>query len=303
MWPNEDFYVMDPDYRGFRVSNSLKVSDLSGISHCDTWTSRPGTENSLSSRSSEFQAALKEFSTMNLSKMEAQEKETKNCADETVEKLVQRRPSLSELAPADLAMGVSTPAHRGRRKSLPSLGLVAVDIQYSIPPSKKNSRSYGCDENSGCDTGESELYRINEIFKTESNPVHSKRKVTKSLDSLRVGGSSNVLPRRRFSVGAQGIKAPNSNIAFSTKQRRASCSTCNEKDSTKWRVSIHQRSLNIDDDCDSYLYNPFLHRNLRNRRTSLPNINSNFAGQTGRSTILPKVGQRNSLVAKKLDEL
>ena len=301
MWPNEDFYVMDPDYRGFRASYPLKVSDLSGMSH-DTRTSRPETENSLSSRSSEFQAALKEFSTMNLSKMEAREKETKNCADETVEKVVQRRPSLSELAPADLAMGVSTPAHRGRRKSLPSLGLVAVDIQYSIPPSKKNSRSYGCRENLGCDTGESELYRINEIFKTESNPVHSKRKVTKSLDSLRVGGSSNVLLRRRFSVGAQGIKVPNSNIAFSTKQRRASCSTCNEKDSTKWRVSIHQRSLNIDDDCDSYLYNPFLHRNLRNRRTSLLNINSNFAGQTGRSTILPKVGQRNSLVAKKLDE-
>ena len=293
---------MDPDYRGFRASNPLKVSDLSGISH-DRRTSRPGTENSLSSRSSEFLAALEEFSSMKISKMEAQEKETKNCADETVEKLVQRRPSLSELAPVDLAMGVPTPAHRGRRKSLPSLGLVAVDIQYSIP-SKKNSRSlYGCHENLGCDTAESKLYRINKIFKTESNPVHSKRKVTKSLDSLRVGGSSNVLPRGRFSVGAQGIKAPNSNIAFSTKQRRASCSTCNEKDSTKWRVSIHQRSLNIDADCDSYLYNPLLHRNLRNRRTSLPNINSNFAGQTGRSTILPKVGQRNSLVAKKLDEL
>ena len=294
---------MDPDYRGFRASNPLKVSDLSGISH-DRRTSRPGTENSLSSRSSEFLAALEEFSTMKISKMEAQEKETKNCAeDETVEKLVQRRPSLSELAPVDLAMGVSTPAHRGRRKSLPSLGLVAVDIQYSIP-SKKNSRSYGCPENLGCDTAESKLYRINEIFKTESNPVHSKRKVTKSLYPLCVGGSSNVLPRRRFSVGAQGIKAPNSNIAFSTKQRRASCSTCNEKDSTKWRVSIHQRSLNIDDDdCDGYLYNPFLHRTLRNRRTSLPNINSNFAGQTGRSTILPKVGKRNSLVAKKLDEL
>ena len=292
---------MDPDYRGFRASNPLKVSDLSGISH-DRRTSRPGTENSLSSRSSEFLAALEEFSSIKISKMEAQEKETKNCVDETAEKFVQRRPSLSELAPADLAMGVSTPAHGGRRKSLPSLGLVAVDIQYSIP-SKKNSRSYGCPKNLGCDTGESELYRINEIFRAESNPVHSKRKVTKSLDSLRVGGSSNVLPRRRFSVGAQGIKTPNSNIAFSTKQRRASCSTCNEKDSTKWRVSIHQRSLNIDDNCDSYLYNPLLHRNLRNRPTSLPNINSNFAGQTGRSTILPKVGQRNSLVAKKLDEL
>ena len=292
---------MDPDYRGFRASNPLKVSDLSGISH-DRRTSRPGTENSLSSRSSEFLVALEEFSSMKISKMEAQEKETKNCVDETAEKFVQRRPSLSELAPEDLAMGVSTPAHRGRRKSLPSLGLVAVDIQYSIP-SKKNSRSYGCHENLGCDTAESKLYRINEIFKTESNPVHSKRKVTKSLDSLCVGGSSNVLPRRRFSVGAQGIKPANSNFAFSTKQRRASCSTCNEKDSTKWRVSIHQRSLNIDDDCDSYLYNPFLHGNLRNRRTSLPNINSNFAGQTGRSTILPKVGQRNSLVAKKLGEL
>ena len=139
---------------------------------------------------------------MKITKMEAQEKETKNCADETVEKFVQRRRSLSGLAPADLAMGVSTPAHRGRRKSLPSLGLVAVDIQYSVP-SKKNSRSYGFPENSECDTGESELYRINEIFKTESNSVYSKRKLTKSLDSLRVGGSSNMLPRRRFSTVAR----------------------------------------------------------------------------------------------------
>ena len=86
---------MDPDYRGFKASYPLKVSDLSGISH-DRRTSRPGTENSLSSRSSEFLVALEEFSSMKISKMEAQEKETKNCVDETAEKFVQRRPSLSD---------------------------------------------------------------------------------------------------------------------------------------------------------------------------------------------------------------
>ncbi|CAH3026846.1 unnamed protein product, partial [Porites evermanni] len=193
-----------------------------------------------SSGSTEFQAALDTFSAMEINETKRQEKGSTKSVEESIDtkKLVQRRQCLSEFASVDLGTAVSTSPHRERRKSLPSLGLVAVDIQYSIPPSKKNSRSYGFPSTLASDTAESKLYRINEISKKEANSVHSK-------------GTSNLLPTRRFSVGAKSNKPPNTNFAFSTKQRRASCSTCNENSSTKWRVLIHQRSLNIDDDCES----------------------------------------------------
>ena len=190
---------MDPDYRGFRPSNPFKVTDLSGIIP-DTRTSRPGTEQSISSGSTEFQAALDTFSSMKINATKRQEKETTKSVEESIDtkKLVQRRQSLSEFASVDLAKAVSTSAHRERRKSLPSLGLVAVDIQYSIPPSKKNSRSYGFPSTLASDTAESKLYRINEILKKEANCVPSKGTLTSSFGSHYVGGSSNLLPRRRF---------------------------------------------------------------------------------------------------------
>ena len=256
---------MDPDYRGFRPPNPFKVTDLSGIIP-ETRTSRPGTQQSISSGSTEFQAALDTFSSMKINETKRQEKENTKSVEESIdaEKLVQRRQSLSEFASVDLPKAVSTSTHKERRKSLPSLGLVAVDIQYSIPPSKKNSRSYGFLSTLASDTAESKSYRINEILKKEANSVPSKGTLTGSFGSRHGGGSSNLLPRRRFSVGAQSNKAPNTNFAFSTKQRRASCSTCNGNSSTKWRVLIHQRSLNIDDDYKSNLYNPLRHRNLNN---------------------------------------
>ena len=195
-----------------------------------------------------------------------------------------------------MAKAVSRSAHKERRKSLPSLGLVVVDIQYSIPPSKKNSRSYGFPSTLASDTAESKLYRINEILKKEANSVHSQGTLANSFGSRHVGGSSNLLRTRRFSVGAKSNKSSNTNFAFSPKQRRASCLTCNENSSTKWRVLIHQKSLNIDDDFESNLYNSLPLRNSKNPRTSLPTINSNFAGQTRGTTILP-TGRRSSLVA------
>ena len=248
---------MDPDYRGFRPPNPFKVTDRSGIIP-DPRTTRPGSEQSISSGSTEFQAALDTFSRMKINETKLQEEETTKSVEESIDtkKLVQRRQSLSEFASVDMEKAVSRSAHKERRKSLPSLGLVAVDIQYSIPPSKKNSRSYGFPSTLASDTAESKLYRINEILKKEANSVHSKWTLTNSFGSRHVGGSSNLLPTRRFSVGAKSNKSPNTNFAFSTKQRRASCSTCNENSSTKWRVLIHQRSLNIDDDCESNLYNP-----------------------------------------------
>ena len=288
---------MDPDYRGFRPPNPFKVTDLSGIIP-DTRTTRPGSEQSISSGSTEFQAALDTYSRTKINETKRQEEETTKSVEESIDtkKLVQRRQSLSEFASIDMAKAVSRSAHKERRKSLPSLGLVAVDIQYSIPPSKKNSRSYGFPSTLASDTAESKLYRINEILKKEANSVHSKWTLTNSFGSRHVGGSSNLLRTRRFSVGAKSNKSPNTNFAFSTKQRRASCLTCNENSSTKWRVLIHQRSLNIDDDFESNLYNSLPLRNSKNPRTSLPTINSNFAGQTQGTTILP-TGRRSSLVA------
>ena len=287
---------MDPDYRGFRPPNPFKVTDLSGIIP-DTRTTRPGSEQSISSGSTEFQAALDTFSRMKINETKRQEETTKS-VEESIDtkKLVQRRQSLSEFVSVDMAKAVSRSAHKERRKSLPSLGLVAVDIQYSIPPSKKNSRSYGFPSTLASDTAESKLYRINEILKKEANSVHSKWTLTNSFGSHHVGGSSNLLRTRRFSVGAKSNKSPNTNFAFSTKQRRASCLTCNENSSTKWRVLIHQKSLNIDDDFESNLYNSLPLRNSKNPRTSLTTINSNFAGQTRGTTILP-TGRRSSLVA------
>ena len=235
---------------------------------------------------------------MKINETKRQEEETTKSVEESIDtkKLAQRRQSLSEFASVDMAKAVSRSAHKERRKSLPSLGLVAVDIQYSIPPSKKNSRSYGFPSTLASDTAESKLYRINEILKKEANSVHSKWTLTNSFGSRHVEGSSNLLRTRRFSVGAKSNKSPNTDFAFSTKQRRASCLTCNENSSTKWRVLIHQRSLNIDDDFESNLYNSLPLRNSKNPRTSLLTINSNFAEQTRGTTILP-TGRGSSLVA------
>ena len=182
---------MDPDYRGLRPCNPFKVTDLSGIMISNTRTSRPGTEQSISSGSTEFQAALDTFSPMKINETKRQEKETTKSVEESIDtkKLVQRRQCLSEFASVDLGTAVSTSPHRERRKSLPSLGLVAVDIQYSIPPSKKNSRSYGFPSTLASDTAESKLYRINEILKKEANSVHSKGTLTNSFGSRHVGGS------------------------------------------------------------------------------------------------------------------
>lgn len=99
---------MDPDYRGFRLPNPFKVTDLSGVIP-DTRTTRPGSEQSISSGSTEFQAALDPFSRMKINETKRQEEETTKSVEESIDtkKLVQRRQSLSEFASVDMAKAVS----------------------------------------------------------------------------------------------------------------------------------------------------------------------------------------------------
>ena len=74
---------MDPDYRGFRPPNPFKVTDLSGIIP-DTRTTRPGSEQSISSGSTEFQAALDTFSRMKINETKRQEEETTKSVEESI---------------------------------------------------------------------------------------------------------------------------------------------------------------------------------------------------------------------------
>ena len=297
-WSNGDLLnVMD---QGFKAINPVRI-DLSGINHNNA-TSRPGTEHSSGSRSTEFQVALDGFSTMQLNEAKPQENETKKYVKENVNKGRQRRRNSAELSRGDLAMGLSAPAHRGRRKSLSSLGLIATDIQYSAP-TKRYLWSYPNNLGSD-DIVESKLHSINETPKKETKPGHF-HGATKKTISNQIGGSSSLLPRRRLSLGAQqNLKSPNTVFGFATKKRRASCCTRYGNDSV-WRVKIHRRSLNIDDDCETRPQNPSDFCQLKNRRVSLPSISS-FAGQTsitGRTSILPKIGRRNSLAGEQLEEL
>ena len=283
--------------QGFGVPNPLKI-DLTGISH-HIATSRP--ETCSSSRSTEFQTVMEGFASLQLHQPKPGGIETTKCIEENESEhaqLLQRRRSSTELTPGDMVEEFSQHSQRARRKLLPSLGLVARDIQYSVP-SKRNSESYP--GNLASDIDRSELHVIKEIpEKGARNPRRPSQFKGASKTSLsnQPGGSSNLSRRRRFSLGAQQNIDVNSNTAlgFPTKQRRASCASRVENNFA-WRVKVHQRSLNSNDDCDKShsLYN----QQLSARRTSLPSFSS-FSGLpvSTNYSVIPRIGRRNSLVGE-----
>ncbi|KAL9952721.1 hypothetical protein ACROYT_G040013 [Oculina patagonica] len=133
----EPFDLMD---LAFKVeTNPLRI-DLSGDAHCQQQqpTSSRCVSACSSLRSTEFQIVLDGFSTLELKKAKPHEDETSKCIGENGDpgQLLQRRRN-SEISPGDLV--------RVRRKSLPSLGLVAVDIQCSVPTKMSNSQSFPSD--------------------------------------------------------------------------------------------------------------------------------------------------------------
>ena len=135
-------------------------------------------------------------------------------------------------------------------------------------------------------------------------PSHLKAATNKTSSSSQLEGNSNLSRRRRFSLGAQR----NTNVANTAsglpgaKQRRASCSSRVEGNSA-WRVKVHQRSLDINDDShnlDPHNIQPARGNHpLYKRRTSLSSISS-FSGVpvSTKYNILPKIGQKNSLVGE-----
>ena len=288
--------------QGFKMAPHPIRVDLSGVSHSNA-PSRP--EACSSSRSLEFQTVLDGFTSMKLQETKAEGVEPKKCIEpkEDKDRLLHRRQNATQLTPVDMVKEFSQQSQRARRASLPSLGLVAVDIQYSVP-SKSHSESYP-DNLSSC-IGKKELDIIKEIpekgRRHSDKPSHFKAATKKTSSSYQPRGNSN-LSRRRFSLGAQrNTSVTNSAFGLPTKQRRASCSSRMESKSA-WRVKVHQSSLDINDDFNKL--NPHnvqsAHGNhpLYKRQTSLQSISS-FSGVpvSTKYRRLPKIERKNSLVGE-----
>ena len=260
--------------RSFKVESSPFRIELSGTLHNLDDRRQQSARSCSSSRSSEFQAVLDGFSTMKVDDRKTQEKETKKCSGENGDKgrLLNRRQNSTEITPGDLVMEYS----QVRRKSLPSLGLVAVDIQCNVPTKMKNSRSFPADMTRNIIGGELKSIReIPEKGARKSSHVEGLAKIASKRKGTFPGG-------RRFSLSTQ----PNMNHSRGTlgaSQRRAS---------SEWRVKVHKRSLDINDDNDR------LYSHIQNRRASFAGF-SNFTSQSQGSTdLLPRIGRKNSLVGE-----
>ena len=235
-----------------------------------------------SAASTEFQTVRDSFSAMKLQQTNLRESETsKGVVDN--EDLEKRGRNSSDLTPGDVVREFSQYSQRVRRNSFPSLELVAVDIQYSVP-TKTNSAPRRHSRGHIQDAVGSGLHCINEI---------SERSGWRAPNSTRVSGSSNLVQQRRFSTGAQrNMTHQNAPSKLFAKHRSASLTSTREKQSS-WRVKLHHWSIDLDEDDD----NSGLQGGQTRRRTSLPNI-SNFTHQTanGPYNALPKIDRTNSLV-------
>ena len=239
-----------------------------------------------SSRSTEFQTVLDGFSDLKINEAKAHENETTKGFDEKLDsrRLLNRRQSSVELTPGDVVMEFSQAPPRIRRKSLPSLGLVAVDIQYSVPTKMKNSKSFPCDMTARI-TG-NELKSIQEIPKKGTHKPNHFQGMAKKPNKP----ESNIMRRRRFPLGAQrNITLSSSAFVSRTNQRRASCTKIAESPS-EWRVEVHKRNLDINDEDDR------LYPHIQTRRASYAGVSSISDHLQNRQGLLPRIGKRNALV-------
>lgn len=274
----------------FKVESSPLRIDLSGISHNvdDSKQHSARISSCSSSRSTEFQAVLDGFSTLKINEGKTQENETKKCFGENGDagRLLNRRRNSTELTPGDLVMEFSQAPQRVRRKSLPSLGLVAVDIQCNVPTKMKNSHSFPNDVTRNI-MG-SELKSIQEIPEKgarKSSHIRGFTKVTSKPKGSFPGG-------RRFSLGAQlNMNHQSGTLGFRANQRRASCSKIVESPS-EWRVKIHKRSLDIGNDDDR------LYSHIQTRHASFAGFSSFTSQPQGSTDLFPRIGRRNSILGE-----
>ena len=265
--------------RSFKAESSPFRIELSGISHNLHDRRQQSARSCSSSRSSEFQAVLDGFSTMKINEGKTQEKETKKCSGENSDggRLQNRRRNATELTPGDLVKEFSQAPQRARRKSLPSLGLVAVDIQCSVPTKMKNSQSFPTDMTRNIMGGKlKSIQEIPEKGTKKSSHIEELTKMASKRKGTFPGG-------RRFSLSTQLNVSP-SRSAHGTSQRRAS---------SEWRVKVHKRSLDISNDTDR------LYPYIQTRRASFAGF-SNFTSQPQGSTnsVFPRIGRKNSLVGE-----
>lgn len=262
---------------GFELdSNPLKI-DLSGAahSHVDRMNQTSNRVSSCSSsRSSEFQAVLEALSDYKIN--EPSTKGNDSSAICSNEKGDSGQQSLVDSSSGSAISKFNrAPPMLTRRKSLPSLGLVAVDVQYSVPSSK----SFPADLSKNIAGKELDVI-LETPRKGKQKPHHLENSLTRQEGR-----------RRRFSLGAQGNEAPSKSrtVVPKTKQRRPSCSKFAESPSV-WRVQVHKRSLDINDE-DDRLYSRF-----QTRRGSFAGFSTVADQSEKKQSLLPKIGRRNSLV-------
>ncbi|KAL9952720.1 hypothetical protein ACROYT_G040012 [Oculina patagonica] len=280
----EPFDLMD---LAFKVERSPMRIDLSGVAHNIRQQNSARISSCSSSRSTEFQTVLDAFSTLKINEARTHENETTKCLGENGDAGQKyRRRNSTELSPGDLVMEFSQAPQRVRRKSLPSLGLVAVDIQCSVPTKMKNSQSFSSDMSGSIIGGE--LQSIQEMPGKRARRNSHFNGVTRAASKP----EGNFPRGRRLSLGAQrNLNTSSSVFGLRANQRRASCSKIAESPS-EWRVKVHERSLDISDDEDK------LYPHIQTRRASYAGFPSFSRQPQGRAGLLPKIGRRNSLVSE-----
>lgn len=258
-------------------SKPLKI-DLSGASHSHVDRMERASPRLRScSSSSEFQTVLEALYDLKINEASTQSNDvsTKYSNEKgDWSRVPDRRQSLVDLSPSSAVSEFSRALPMTHRKSLPSLGPVAVDMQYTVPSSK----SYPGDL--AKNVAGRELDIIQEIPRKGKQRPHHLAKIPIRPESK----------RRRSSFGAQGSTAPSkTTVVPKTKQRRSSCSKFPETPSV-WRVKAHKRSLDIYDE-DDRLYPYF-----QTRRSSFVGFPTVGDQSQNRQSLLPKIGRRNSFV-------
>lgn len=237
--------------QGFKATPYPLRVDLTRLRHSNA-SSRP--ETCSSARSTEFQTVLDGFTSLKLSQVKPDEYKTTNYIEEnkTRERLLPKRRNSIELSPINaFTKEFRQRSLTARCASLPSLGLVAVEIQYSVP-SQRKSGSYPKNISRGIEKGE--LNIIKEVPKKgrENAGIPSRDfQGTNALSLSNRLGVNRVLRGRRFSLDAQrNINTTKSTFGATNIKRRKSCYSRVQHNSD-WRIKVHRRSLDINDDCEN----------------------------------------------------
>lgn len=261
---------------------------MSGVTHSlpQQTSARVSTASSCcSSRSTEFQTVMNDLYNLKLNEAKAHEAEKKKSFDEnSVEgrSLNKRRNSI-ELTPGDLVAGLCQGPQRLRRKSLPSLGLVAVDIQCSIPTKCKVTNSQSFPSDMSRSITEKYLTNIPEV------PKKGRRRHSLFNGAIKMANKpEGSFPRgRRVSLDTR--RNTNTSSTNQVNQRKTSSYKIVECPS-KWCVKVHKRFLDIADD-DNKLY-----PHIQTRRASYAGLSGLTKESHGEAGLFPKIGRRNSIM-------